>query len=63
MTNPCVIQLAAGVGLVTINATRVTGVVQRHPQRRKTSEAKNTEFTASWRRYVSLRDRQIHVLV
>ena len=55
MTNPCVIQLAAGVGLVTINVTRATGVVQRHPQRRKTSEAKNTDFTASRQRYVRLR--------
>ena len=63
MTNPCVIQLAAGVGLVTINVTWVTGVVQRHPQKRKTSEAKNIEFTASRRRYVRLRDRRIHVLV
>jgi hypothetical protein len=63
MTNPCVIQLAAGVGLVTINVTRVTGVVQRHPQRSKTSEARNTEFTASPWRYVRLRERRIHVLV
>jgi hypothetical protein len=63
MTNPCVIQLAAGVGLVTINVKRVTGDVQRHPQRRKTSEAKNTEFTASRRRYVRRRVRGIHVLV
>jgi hypothetical protein len=63
MTNPCVIQLAAGVGLVTINVTRVTGVVQHHPQRHKTSEAKNTTFTESRLRYVRLRDRRIHVLV
>lgn len=27
MTNPCVIQLAAGVVLVTINVARVTGVL------------------------------------